>query len=102
MIVTKTFETPEELAAFCTGGTAVYLVIGALEQCDFLMNEIALYVDDSEKCVHVPPDAKIFEQMERPSSLPAIAVWSGKGTLVGYRESNETIAEFVEYVRRFT
>lgn len=101
-MVTETFASPDELAAFCTGSTAVYLLVGTVEQCRGLMDEIARYVDVSEKCVHLCPDAKIFEQMERPSSMPAIGAWSGKGTLVGYREGGESLSEFVEYARRFT
>lgn len=101
MIVTKDFESPEELAMFSKDMSAVVLVVGAKKECEALAEELEGMVVSTEKIVHLETDARLFDAMERPTACPAVGVWSSKGSLVGYREQGESIAEFLEYARTF-
>lgn len=101
MIVTKSFESPEELAKFSEGKTAVYLLVGSCDQCGPLAEQLAPILLESEVFVRLETDAEIFKQMENANSFPALGVWSSKGSLIGYRENDESVAEFVKYSRKY-
>ena len=100
MTVSETFGSAEDLAKFSIGKTGVVFVVGTRNDCDSLVERLEGLVLVTERIVHIEPDARIFETMDGPKELPAIGIWSAKGSLVGYREHDESIEAFLEYARR--
>jgi len=101
MVVTEGFSSPDELAMFSTGKTSTILLIGSQQECEPLAIELERLIYPTEQIVHVRENDKLFDTLEKPNDYPAIGVWSAKGSLVGYREQQESLAEFLEYARRF-
>ena len=97
----KDFSSPEDLAQLSTGKTGIILVIGSRQQCDPLVAELERLISPTEQIMHIEQDSRLFKAVEKPKSFPAIGVWSSKGTLVGYREPDESISDFLDYARRY-
>jgi hypothetical protein len=103
MVVTESFNNVDELAAYCNGSTALFLVIGDREKCDSLIAEILPLINSSERIIHIPADSRLFQTLKPPSSFPALGMWSRAGALIGYLDQGyETVSDFVAYVRDYT
>ena len=96
------FSSPSELADFSVESSAVFFLVGSFASGVSLTDELIPLLSETEKLIHFEPEARIFLQMQSPDSLPAIGVWSAKGTLIGYRDHNESTVDFLEYARRYT
>ena len=94
----KNFVSPEDLAKFSIDKSAVVLIVGPPEQCASIAELLQPLLLPTEEIVVLTEDADIFNEMEAPTITPAIGVWSAKGSLIGYREHDESISEFLERV----